>query len=325
MAATFAWGNIMKQLIVIIALFVFTLAADAQMEPQKPYSEMTLEELKAVNTQKLPKAAKKAHKKALTAAKKAEKARIKAQKRAAKERKKAEMARKRAEAKRLKAEKKRKAKAQKAVQKKLKKVAKAYRNTKIIADEFSAQIEIEGPMNFTRKGNFSDFLASQPIPKFLLRSFFDPETGHHNLQAYVHHGVSDSNFNSDHLVILGISKEEYARRKGFWQNFSSASLKGGIKRRVHIVRQSGKDCNDIYCYFNEDVVVNLSIDDLTKSLSEKTELAFRLAGRDKSLIIRIPHDYLVGFAWRLSELNSGQSVFATLAEEGKQFILSGAE
>jgi len=298
----------MKQLLVIIALLAITLTAEAQTEQSKPYNEMTLEELKAVNVKKLAKTEKKAHKKALRTAQKAHKKALRAAR-------KAEKAHKKAVAKR-----------KKAAQKKLKKVHKVYHATKIAKDEFSTYVEVVGPLNFTRKANIHDIFSSNPVPQYSLISLINPDTDEHQLQAYVHTGVHDPNFTSDRLIVLGISAEEYARRKGFWRNFHTAALSGGAKRRVLPVRQSADSCKELYCNFEEDVSIQLKTEDLLTALHTKNGLAFRLSGeRGDPEVVRIPYSYLVGYALRLSELNSNQGKLSELAQAGRNHILNSAD
>jgi len=295
----------MKQIVFILLFVGLSFTAQAQDAAIKPFSEMSYEELMNVDQASLDKKAKKALKKALSKAKKAEKAR------------------QRAEKKRLKAEAQAEKKRQRVAAKKLKKTTKVYSSTVIGKDEFSAFIEVVGPQNFVRKGQASDLFDMQPVPKYSLISLIDPQSGTHELKAYIHTSVNDPEFNSGRLMFLGISAEEYARRKGFWKDFQTASLSGGVQRNVLRIRQSAESCTDIACYFDEDVAVELNAIDLKNALRAKSELAFKLSGkRGSPVIVRIPYSYLVGYAWKLSELNSSMAEFSELSREGRAYILN---
>jgi len=293
----------MKQILFILLIFSVSFATQAVDELTKSYSEMSYEELKAVDKAALDKNAKKALKKALSKAKKAERTRIKAEKKVLRAREKEAKAKLKAEKKHMAIEAKKKLKARKAAQRRLNYINDVHKGTSISKDEFEANIKIRG-----KSGTQSDYATISALGnggslKYFIRGYYNPTTSTGNFQLYVTVKFSEV-VPQDALEAFDVSPAAYASKKGWWKNYNRAALSGGKSRKVHEIDQYAKDCA-YYCNFYEDIAIVLDLKDIANSVENRANLRIKLSSRKtKSIIINIPYDYMLGYLLRLSETDS---------------------
>lgn len=292
----------MKQLLAC-ATAVFLLAGTLHAAPlPKPFEEMTLEELRAVETDSLTKEQKKHHKNILKAAKKAEKARLKAEK-----------ARLKAEEKRRKEEEKKLRKARSKAAKRVKYIDKVRRETVIFKDDFAAHIAIRGDKKVNRVTSFSEAMTIPDATFFSLHALYYPQDNSLVLQAFVLMETREM-LSEEDAAKMAKRPLRYANRAGVWRNYNRATLRGGkevetapLDRRAEVEYGVGK--------FQEDLRVGISMEDIKTAVAEGRDLDFKLyANRAPSLIITIPYDYLLGFGMRLSDLGSDIEIDRALFE-----------
>lgn len=297
----------MRYFILFFITISLSFSAIAQDTENKPFTEMTLEELESVDTGALDRTEKKLHKKVLKAAKKAEKARL------------------RAEKKRRQAEAKARKQAERERQKRLRVVNKSYEGADVVRGEFDTFITINGQKEFTDKGLFSA-MSDNGVKHYHLKALINPENQNTRLFLVAFSIESDMEMNADRLKFRGIAPKEYARRQGYWRNYSRARMTGGVERKITKNEKMQPDCNSSYCTFREKTVVKLKMQDLQKALAQRGELAIQLSGEDAPAgTVRVPYGYLVGFAWRLSEQDSSFTELAAMAHDGRRFIEAGGQ
>jgi hypothetical protein len=302
-----------------IALCLLTGGAHA--EDDEPFDAMTLTELQAVDTGALDRAEKKLYKKALKAAEKAQKARIKAARKAEKARQKAEKKRRKAEEKRLRAEAKAREKRKKAATKRLKYIDSIHSKTQATRDEFDGSVSVRGPRDSFSDSSYSFvFTLSGDVP-FFLRSFYLPHEGRLVTQAYIY-------MNSDHIIDkASVARAEaapgrYASRQGLWRNYSRAVQYGGRQLELTPIEREAIVRFGI-AKLREEVAVTLDFGDIEAAVRQGTGLDFKLySASSPDVVFRLPHDYLVGYGLRLSELGTAlpldPAVFRARYEEARQ-------
>ncbi len=175
-----------------IALFTGPLLA----QDFSPYSRMTLEELLAVDTGALDKAAKKDYKKALKAAKATAKAHEKAEK------------------KRRKAEAKAVRKHNKAVDKILAQIDRTFEKSSLHKDDFEAYTRIAGPFDTNGVALFgaSDHLVAQ---RYWLEAFYEPNSAAFPMRLYISDQVVVKELNEKSIKGIKGQPERYLARKGY--------------------------------------------------------------------------------------------------------------
>lgn len=296
----------------LLCLAFLTVAATAE-EAAKPYDQMTLEELQAVDSKALPRDARKLFKKALRAAKKAEKQRIRAEKKAEKARIRAEKKRLRAEEKRLKAERKRK-----------KAVAKRIKRTKEVAIErlaFIKSIYDETAVFEAGHGrlSFQGQQASHYDSFMLIALDTTSARVHYQMQMSTDAGFNTLNPQLHIRVSRGLAVEteemdrlgpmKYARRHGIWRRYQQATTRTGAKRALYPTDRYVEDNCYILCYFLEEVAINLSIEDIMGAIRGGQGMSIRLHSHSApTLFVDIAYDYLVGFMARVSDESGGKIV-----------------
>ncbi|WP_262695818.1 remorin family protein [Kordiimonas aquimaris] len=292
----------MRILFIVGLCISLNISVHAQ-DNNKPYTEMTIQELRLIEPDSLSKSDKKQYKKALKAARKAEKKRIKAEK-------KAERARKKAEKKRLKAEAKVRKKALKQARKVYKYANTIYEDTYFIKDDFEATIQIRGAN--TQKYDMQTLgrLGNGGNITYFLRSFYNPSTGLITTQLYATVKFSEAVVNAD-MQNPTISPELYAAQHGWWKGFHSASLRGGIALRFNPIRRRADTYCEYYCSFHEEFAIDLLTASVIQAANTDTSLDIKInSQRAGSMILSVPWLYLTAYLARLSELDT------TLADYG---------
>lgn len=276
--------------LIFIGALLFSAPVYGQDEP-KPFEQMTIEELHAVDTKSLTKNDKKAHKKALKAAKKAEKKRIK-------EEKKAERKRRRAEQKRLKREAKEREANNKEVRRQIKMVSDVYEETRILRDDFEAFIEIVGP-KYPRK--FAWLLVRDPVD-FHFRAFFYPANQELQLRLVSSSELSVPEVTPANVDSLRGGPERYMTRNRYWHYYRRATLRGGVELEVEPLAKYLDKCNTLTCEFREDVGLTLTMDDLTEPLESQEFLQIKISGaRGHEYLIGLSPGLIIGFLKKLAE------------------------
>lgn len=293
----------MKNLMLVIIFMVCACAASAQDTP-KSFDEMTYEELQRIEADTLSKQAKKVFKKALKKAKRAEEKRIKA------------------EEKRLHAIRKAQQKRDKAIQKRLKKVRKYYDHTSLNRDEFSANIEVAGPLISSNMDWTNLFFGSRLQPKFALVAILNPQNNETSFHMPVSMYTSVSGLSLPSLQLLDITPAEYASIKNIWPDHHQAYLTGGIARDVTIFEQEVDECTVENCYFLERFSVQLRLNDILDAVKRRSELAVKInAHNEPAMVVRVRFEYLLGFIDRLSEANGKFSELGQIAAKGRDHII----
>ena len=287
----------MRTIVVVylsILLIVPTLSAGPATadDTAKPFSEMTISELTAIDVKALSKADKKLHKKALRAAKKIEKARKKVEKKRA-----------RAEEKRLKAEAKRIAKLNKATLSQLQFAEDIYRDTKYRKDEFEAQTGVNAPAH-SGGPKVSYFSIANRDLWYRMRAVAYPERGEYKLSVYVSKKLILTELNKLDVQLLSGSPENYVTRNRYWQNYSYATMRGGVPLEFKFSERYLDNCSDTQCNFREDAIVAVTLEQLQQALEKATPLEFKVFNELRNgFVVSVHPGYIIGFLKRLSELS----------------------
>ncbi|NVJ69657.1 MAG: hypothetical protein HWE08_04845 [Alphaproteobacteria bacterium] len=277
----------MKQLLAC-ATAVFLLAGTLHAAPlPKPFEEMTLEELRAVETDGLTKEQKKHHKKILKAAKKAEKARLKAEKK-----------RRKAEAKAIR-------KHNKKVDKLLGRIEKTFLRSTIYRDDFEAYTRITGPYDTNSPTLFgaNDYLIAQ---RFWLESYYDPASDEIPIRLYISDKIEVDELNDQSIQSIKGPPERYVGRHHGWNNFVRATLRGGAIRQLQPSKRYLDTCTVIKCYFREEFYIELDDDDLLDALLRVETLDIKISDPSgEHYIFSLPAAYTIGFFKRFGDLQPG--------------------
>lgn len=293
----------MKQLLVLILVFSLLSGSALADAPAKPYEDMTVAELKAVDTKTLSRDERRHLKKVLKAAKKAEKARIKAEKRRLKAERKAEKARIKAEKKRAKAEAKRLRKARKAATKQLALIETVYKNSGIYRDPGYSNLRIRGADAKISTSEAIFALSSNGgHVGYFIRTYFNPLTGGLSPQIYMTVSFSDV-VDQDMLYEKGMTAEAMANRNGWWKNYRWAALRNGAGRRLTPVDRYSNN-SPYYASFFEEYIIQLAFEDITAAVKAGTALRVEVSSPSRGaypFTIAVSYDYLLGYLMRLSE------------------------
>lgn len=294
----------------LLCLAFLTVAATAE-EAAKPFDQMTLEELQAVDSKALPRDAKKLFKKALKSAKKAEKQRIRAEKKAEKARIRAEKKRLRAEEKRLKAERKRK-KAEARRMKEAKEVAarrlafikSTYDETAVFEAGYG-RLSIQGQ----QASHYDSFMLTAlgtNSARVHYQMQISTDTDFNTLNPQLHISVSRG-IPVEREEFERVGPMKYAKRHGVWRRYRQASTRTGARRALHPTdRYVEGNCYSL-CYFLEEVAIDLSIEDIMSAIQNGQGMSIRLhSHRAPTLFVDIAYDYLVGLMARVADESGGK-------------------
>ncbi len=299
----------------IIALFAvwLTFIPAFGQEDQKPFDQMTIEELRAVDTSDLSKTDKKLHKKLLKSAEKEEKKRIKVEKRAEKKRQ-------QAEAKRLKKEAKARKKRNKAVNKQLDMVTDVYLETEIVQDDFEAFIEIVAPYHPGL------FLGGRMPDDTHFRGFYYPSTDELLLRLVSSKQHMIEEITSENIQSIKGGAERYITKLGYWHNYRRATLRGGIELTVEPLARYNVDCHLVYCKFREDIGITLALDHLIPSLERLEILQIKVSNRKgKSHVISLPPGLIIGYLKKLDDAGALPEDMRTIVDASEEALVNRLE
>ncbi|WP_286830661.1 MULTISPECIES: hypothetical protein [Kordiimonas] len=274
----------MKQLLALALALTFLSGPVLADTPNKPYEEMTIAELQAVDTKPLSRDEKKHLKSVLKAKKKAEKARLREEKKRAK-----------AEAKRLK-------KARREASKQLSYIQAVYKKSGIFRDPGNSRLRIRGADASISSAEAILALSSNGgHVGYFIRTYYDPVSGTLSPQIYLTVKFSDT-VDQDQLDARNATAEAYANRRGWWKNYRWATL-GGAGRNLTLVDRYSNNA-PYYPSFFEEYVIRLAFEDITAAVKAGSTLRVdvRSASRGAgAFTVAVPYDYLLGYLMRLSE------------------------
>lgn len=306
----------MRMISIIFLCFLFAVPAFAA-DDVKPFTEMTLIELKTVDTKALSKADKKLYRGALRAAKKVEKARQKEEKKRAAEARKAEKASIRAEKKRARAEAKRLKKEAKTLAKKNKKTLKRialmeeiYQKTTASKDDFEGYIEFVSPRH---PKAFASFLGGRASRDYRMRAFFFPNRGELTIQILVSETIITEKINAETVSSLDTSPEKFATRHEIWKDYSRATMRGAKQLELVKISKTFYSCEFSLCRFRELVGIKFNYPLLESVTQNLKYLDIKIAGRKYYYIVSIPPEFIAGFIKKMARYVDVEGKYAALA------------
>jgi len=276
----------MKHILIGILFCGLAFSEIARSSEPAAFSEMTLEELKAVDKKALDKTERRLHKKALKEAKRAEKKRIKAEKKARKER--------------IKANKKR----LQHLESRLSHMGYSYVNSKVHSDDFKPTIYVKGAELYVVP-NDGRFLSLQTSHRddFFLRAFLSKDLQELTFQIYLRRKfreIPPEEYKAD----PSFSPSKFATEYGLWGNFTSAFIKGGKELELQYFKRGFEELCIPHCNFFEPVAVTIELDEMLEAInSEGVFLVKFYMENDYPVVANLTIDYVMGFLMRIAKLD----------------------
>jgi len=148
----------------------------------------------------------------------------------------------------------------------------------------------------------SDYLIEQ---RFWLEAFYDPFGTSLPVRLYISDQVKVQDLNENTIGGIKGPVENYLARKGYWNNFVRATLRGGTIRQLQPSKRYLDTCTMFECYFREEFYIELDLNDTLPGLAEYKGLDIKVANADgEHYIFSLPYPYILGYLKRIGDLGA---------------------